>query len=142
MKNLKKLFALAVSCIVLSSSLTAFAENDVTVSLNGKTLDFEVAPQIVEDVTMVPLRAIFEELGASVFWNDDDKSILGVKDNVIVMLQIGNNKLFINNSNVELETPPIIVSDRTLVPLRAIAESFDCTVDWNDSTKAVIITTN
>ena len=143
MKNLKKLLAIVVSCITLCLSFTALAQNDVTVILDGKTMEFaDVAPQIINDRTMVPLRAIFEELGATVIWNEDDKSILSTRDNTIVMMQIDNHKLFKNNDTSELDVPPVIVNDRTLVPLRAVAESFGCTVDWNAETYTVTITTN
>ena len=80
---------------------------------------------------MVPLRAIAESLGFSVLWNEEDKSIMMTKGEKIVVMQIDNNKLFINDEAKELVTAPMIDSGRTLVPLRAVAESFDMEVDWN-----------
>lgn len=103
----------------------------VKVTLNGEGVAFDVQPKIVNNSTMVPLRAIAESLGFSVLWNEEDKSIMMTKGEKIVVMQIDNNKLFINDEAKELVTAPMIDSGRTLVPLRAVAESFDMEVDWN-----------
>ena len=147
MKNLKKLTAFLIAS-VLCFSITAFAESDkITVTLDNEVLAFDVEPQIMNDRTMVPLRAIFEKLGALVTWDGENRSILSTKDNketgetTIIMMQIDNNKMFINNDVIELDAVPVIVSDRTLVPLRAVSEAFGYTVDWNQDEKLVTIST-
>lgn len=56
-----------------------------------------------------------------------------------ISLQVGSNGMFHNSSPVRLDAPPIIVSDRTLVPLRAIAEAFNAQVNWNPDTKQVTV---
>lgn len=140
MKFFKKLTALFLACI-LCIGATAFAQNSkVTVELNGEPIVFDVEPKIVNDRTMVPLRAIAEALDAFVFWNETDRSVLFSKGDMVAMLQIGNPKLFLNNDSLELDSPPVIVSDRTLVPLSVISESFGATVAWDDATKTVSIT--
>lgn len=52
--------------LITSAVIPVMAENDIQVKLDGKTLSFDVPPQIINDRTMVPLRAIFEALGATV----------------------------------------------------------------------------
>ena len=140
MKFFKKLTALLIVCI-LCMSTAAFAQNDkVTVTLNGTPVVFDVEPQIINDRTMVPLRAIAEALDSFVVWNAEDRSVLFTKGDTVAMLQIDNPKLFLNNDIIELDSPPVIVGDRTLVPLRAISESLGVEVNWDETTKTVSLT--
>lgn len=120
------------------------AEDKITVKLNGNAIDFDVQPQLINDRTMVPLRAIFEALGAEVEWNGEKQTILAVKGEVRILLQIGELSIAkqVNGGDIqfiEIDSAPVIISDRTLVPVRAIAESFDCSVDWDGATKTVNI---
>ena len=89
---------------------------------------------------MVPLRAIFEALGASVEWDDATKTVTSVKGDTTVKLTIGNAAITVNGEDKALDVPAQIVDSRTLVPVRAIAESFGCDVAWDDATKTVTIT--
>ncbi len=74
-------------CIVLLT-FTAFAA-EVTVKLDGKTLEFEQPAVIVEGRTLVPLRGIFEALGANVYWDDATKTVTSVRDDITVKTTIG-----------------------------------------------------
>lgn len=127
--------------LIIAVSQTVFAQNDkITVTLNNEPIVFDVEPQIINDRTMVPLRAIAEALDAFVVWNADDYSVLFTKNDTVAMLQINNPKLFLNNDTVDLDSPPVIVGDRTLVPLRVISESFGLAVNLDDTTKTVALT--
>ncbi len=139
MKNLKKHWLMLVALVLLLTSVCHAQQ--VSVELDGKKLDFEVQPQIIQGSTMVPLRAIFEALGAKVDWDDPTKTVTSTKDNVTIKLTIGSNILYKNNQAVTLEVPAQILDGSTLVPVRAISESFGCNVDWIDSTKTVVIKT-
>lgn len=150
--NAMKKFISLILCLITALSMTAakadtafevVTENNkvITVELNKKALVFDVPPKIVNDRTMVPLRAIAEQLGFIVLWNDADKTIIMTNGNKVVTMQIDNTKFFKNNQELELSSPPMIDSARTLVPVRAIAESFDIDVDWNEDEKIVILTT-
>ena len=132
---------LCIILAILSLSLLAFAA-DVSVKLDGKALKFEQPPVIIEERTLVPLRAIFEALGAKVEWEDSTKTVTATKDNIIVKAVIGSNNLYKNDAVSVLDVPPQIVGEGyTMVPVRAISEAFDVKVDWDDSTKTVILTT-
>ena len=61
-------------------------------------------------------------------------------DNMEIILKIGEKKAVVNGKEVELDVAPKIENDRTLVPLRFIAENLDCNVEWDSLTKSVIIT--
>ncbi len=139
---MKKILVTLLS-VVLAVTLfatMAFAA-DVSVKLDGKTLSFEQPPVIIEGRTLVPLRAIFEALGASVEWDGDTKTVTSVKGDVTVKLTIGSNVLYKNAETVELDVPAQIVGEGyTMVPARAIAESYGVTVNWDDATKTVLLT--
>lgn len=114
---------------------------DILVTVNGKFLVFvDQKPVIVGDRTLVPLRAIFETLGADVGWDDLTKTVTANRDDLTVSLAIGSDKLYVNGAEKIIDVPAQIINSRTMVPIRAIAESFGCKVDWNDKNKSVIIT--
>ncbi len=111
----------------------------ITVILNGKKLEFDVEPIIINGRTMVPMRVIFEALGAKVNWDDAAQSAIGITKNTTVKITIEKDYLLKNDNIVILDSPAVIISGRTLVPVRAIAESLDCKVEWYSKTKTVEI---
>ncbi|MBR5552345.1 MAG: copper amine oxidase N-terminal domain-containing protein [Clostridia bacterium] len=110
------------------------------ITTNGEAKALDVPAQIIDSRTMVPLRAIFEALGASVEWDDATKTVTSVKGDTTVKLTIGQASINVNGADKALDVPAQIVDSRTLVPVRAIAESFGCEVGWDDPTKTVTIT--
>lgn len=113
--------------------------NPVSVKVNGKELSFDQIPLIINGRTLAPLRAIFEALGATVDWNDETQTIASSKGDTTVFMTIGKNEMDKNGEVIELDEAPQIVGERTLVPVRAIAEAFDCNVDWDSGTSTVMI---
>lgn len=114
--------------------------NSITVTLNGVPLSFDQPPVLQNGRTLVPLRVIFEALGAEVLWNEDTQTIISTKGEKTVTLTVGSNILYTDGRAVTLDVPAQIINGRTLVPVRAVAESFDCGVDWNDAAQTVVIT--
>ena len=113
--------------------------NGITVILNGKKLEFDVEPTLINDRTMVPMRVIFEALGAKVDWDGTTQTAIGVTKNTTIKITIGKDYLLKNDNIVVLDSPAVVISGRTLVPVRAIAESFDCVVNWYGETQVVEI---
>ena len=137
---MKKILCLTLTVILLLVPLFAYsAGENISVYVNGKAVNFDVPPTTINDRTMIPLRATFEMLGASVSWDDNTQTATGVKDGISVMLTIGSNTLYRNGNAVTLDVPPMLIADRTLVPVRAISEAFGCQVDWDENTQSVII---
>ncbi len=112
----------------------------ITVKVNGDEVKFDQQPILYRDRTMVPLRAIFEKLGATVSWDEAPQTASGVKGATSVSATIGNSNIFKNGKIFSFDVPSFVVNGRTLVPVRAIAESFDCKVVWDDATSTVLIT--
>ena len=113
--------------------------DEISVILDGRVLIFDVPPRIVNNRTMVPLRVIFEALGASIVWNNDTRTVTAVKDDTVISLTIGDATPTINGQPVTIDQPMFAVNGRTFVPLRFIAEAFGVKVDYLNG--AVHITT-
>ena len=107
---------------------------------NGEAKALDVPAQIIDSRTMVPLRAIFEALGATVEWDDATKTVTSKKDDTTVKLTIGTPAINVNGADKALDVAAQIVESRTMVPARAVAEAYGCEVAWDDATKTVTIT--
>lgn len=112
---------------------------DITVTIDGKPLGLEVPPTIIGGRTLVPLRAIFEAMGAKVDWNPATKTITGIKDNTKITLKVNSKLAYVNDSTVRIDVPATVINGRTLVPARFIAESLGTDVEWVRDSKTVVI---
>jgi len=115
------------------------ANDEIKVLLNGEAISFDQPPIIENGRTLVPLRAIFEAMGADVEWDNATRTVTAELDGVNISLTIGSNILYRNGEAVTLDVPAKIEGGRTLVPVRAIAESFGAEVGWVQSTRTVTI---
>lgn len=146
-ERMKKMISMALCftlllslCLVIPTQAVNAEGNDIQVILNGNKLTFDQNPIMQDDRVLVPMRAIFEAMGATVTWEEDTQSIFVSKDTVNFIMQVGNNKVFqFDNTEVTLDVPPIVVNDRTLVPIRFIAESFGAMVNWDEANNSVLI---
>lgn len=137
---------LLVAIIAVSSYAPCFAEENVDVLIDGTKIQFDVPAQVIDGRTMVPMRKIFETLGAQVEWYETEQGILALtqKGQVIVM-KIGSKKMLVGDiatnaeKTIELDVAPMVINDRTLVPVRAISESLGYTVGWDEATATVSI---
>lgn len=127
-----------------TSYLTDTSVNSgVHVYYNGKRISFHSYgqnPEISEGRTLVPLRSVFEAMGAKVEWDDAAKSAVARRGNVEVKIQIGANEIYKNGEAIALDVPARIMNDRAMVPARVIAEAFGAEVEWNNNGRAVLIT--
>lgn len=141
---MKKIISLLAAAVLSSSAaVSAFAEGDVKIMLNGEEFVTDVAPFIENNRTMVPARAIFEAMGARVNWDEEKKTVLMLRQNgdelSSVVLQIGLDKAFVNNEAMPLDAPAKIVQNRTFVPLRFIIEAFGEDITWDGDQRVVSI---
>ncbi len=142
----KVLFALIICISVIFSSTVFSQDKEVSIMLNGKELVSDVAPQLVNSRTMLPMRAIFEALGADVTWLGEDEIIIATRGETMIALKIGQPVMSIQTATsdeskvIELDVAPYLHNDRTMVPVRAVAEALDAKVDWIDETWTVVIT--
>lgn len=138
----KVLFVLIIALAFTAVfALSVSASEEINVFLNGEFLDFDVPAQAINGRTMVPMRKIFELLGATVKWDNSTQKITATKDDTTISMQIGNNVMKVNGNKITLDVSPKIIDGRTLVPVRAVAESFDTHVIWDDSANTVLLST-
>ena len=115
------------------------SERPITVYLDGLDLYFDVEPKIIDGRTMVPMRKIFEALGADISWDGNARKVTAVRGSIIVELTIGNDTALVNGKPVKLEALAVIEEGRSLVPLRFVAEALGCRVSWDSEKRRVAI---
>jgi hypothetical protein len=115
----------------------------IFVYFNGERLYFDQEPVIINGRAMVPLRTVFEKLGADVSWDDETGQVIAKTEDREVSVTIGSDIMLIDRKDtVKLDAAPVIRNGRTLLPLRAMSEAFGLTVGWNDPNRVITIDTN
>ncbi|MBQ7793274.1 MAG: DUF4163 domain-containing protein [Clostridia bacterium] len=131
------LITIAFMCFMPS----AFA--DVTVFIDGTEVVFdEQPPVIINDRAFVPMRKIFEELGAYVDWIAETSTVYASKRFQNVTLTVGVEEYYVNEDMYILDAPAVIMNSRALVPVRVVAESLGADVLWDGANQRVMITNN
>lgn len=95
-----------------------------TVFLDGKEISFDVPPIKEKDLIMVPIRPIFEAMGAVVDWNQETRTVRAVKEDITVVIPIGSTAPTINAQVIPIEAPIKIIENRTFAPVRFVSEAF------------------
>ena len=137
----KLLCAFVFLLLTVSLPIFTVAEDNIKVTLNGAVLAFDVRPQLADGTTLVPMRRIFEALGAEVNWDDTSQTVTATKGDITVVMQLDNPGMLINGNKITLSVPPRLTDGSTLVPTRAVAEGLDAVVDWDSAAQTVVITT-
>lgn len=138
---MKKLIAILLTMIIAIGILPfgVSASENIYVTVDGATLNFDQPPIMQNDRVLVPMRLIFETLGATVEWDEYNQYVKATKDDISITMQIGNNTMVKNGQYITLDTAPILLNGRTLVPVRAVAESLEATVEWRGEINTVVI---
>lgn len=123
------------------SASASGANPEISVTIDDRPIYFDVAPQKINSRVMVPLRAIFEGVGASVGWEAATETITGKKGNTEIILRLNKKEAKVNGESVRLDSPAIKIEGRTFVPARFVAESLGADVKWDETLKRVIIST-
>ena len=110
-----------------------------TVTKNGVKSTIDVAPMLINDRTVLPLRYVGETIGAKVDWFADEQKIVYVKGSKTIELWLGKTTVKINGKKTEIDTAPLEINGRTLVPVRFVTENMGANVDWEESTQKVTI---
>ncbi len=108
------------------------------VFVNGRNIDFDVAPTIENNRTLVPMRAILEALGLEVSWDEATQTVTATNGKIEVELLIGG-QAYVNGKPSNLDVPAKIINGRTMVPLRFMSEAMGWQVGWDDDTQTVTI---
>lgn len=139
---MKKIVGLLVLVVMLfSMSFTTLAENTIYVMVDGVYVEFDVKPQIINGRTMVPIRAIFEKMGATVEWNNSTSTAVCEKGDTVVMMTVDCMDMYVNGQSRKMDVSPVIIDGRTLAPARYVAEAFGGYVEWDQVNNTVLIST-
>ncbi len=138
MKNIL-VFFLFLFCLAIPTQALAAAE--IRVSLNEQPMNFDDVPQIIEDRTFVPMRALLEALGAQVDWDSANRQAIGVTSSMKLQMIIGSPQAYINGAAFPLEDrdKARLLNDRTYLPLRFVSEGMGYDVEWVGETRTILI---
>ncbi len=102
----------------------------------------KVVPVIVNNRTMVPIRSIVTVLGGVVNWDDNDEKISIEYNDRKIEMRVNDNNITVDGEGRHSDVPPMIIGDRTMVPLRFVSENFGLSVNWDGKNKKITINTN
>ncbi|MFJ6264338.1 stalk domain-containing protein [Lysinibacillus xylanilyticus] len=140
---MKKIWTMLLAAILIVplvlQPVTAQAARGITIYVDGVQLKADQPPVMVQGRVMLPLRAIFEALDASVDWDRKKQTVTATKGGTTVVLKINSRVATINNKTVTLDVPAQIFSGRTMVPVRFVSEALGQDVDWNSRGQIVTI---
>lgn len=137
MKKMRVLIlGLLITSLFNNQSLAA-NYNDVNLFINGKRVDLEQNIIIENGRVLVPYSLIAKDLGAVSNWDSNTKKVSVKIEGKLIEIKIGNKTAMINGKPVELDVPPMIRNDRTMIPLRFVAESLNYNVDYDKEKREV-----
>lgn len=136
----KTMIMLPFTLAILLLFTTGASAEPPLVILDGQTLIFEDVQPIIQDGrTLVPLRTIFESLGAEVSWDEESRTVRAKKGQNIISLQIAKQFAVKNDEKISLDIAPQIIDSRTMVPLRFVSESLGAKVEWYENARLISI---
>ncbi|MBQ7901406.1 MAG: N-acetylmuramoyl-L-alanine amidase [Clostridia bacterium] len=135
----KTLFVFAFIFTFIISLITSFAASGIKLYINGSEIKCDVAPAIVNGRTLVPARVVFENLNADVSWLASSRQVVITSGGTVIVFKIDSKTATVNNEQITMDCAPIIVQDRTMVPIRFVSEKLGYKVQWDDSAKKVSI---
>ena len=112
----------------------------IVAMLNGVEQSYEQKPIEKDGQVLVPLRAVFESLGAEVGWEEGTQMVTVTKDKEQVKIQVGSKVMEKNGEEIDFGYPAVLEGGRTMIPLSAVSESFSIPVDWNRDEQRIDIT--
>jgi len=137
-------FILTLAFFTSIATTTTFAQQPITVTIDGVQVHFEnTQPQIIDGRTLVPARGVFEHLGFDVNWEPETRNVTLVRPGQFVRLVIDQATFTLNGSQTfQLDVPATIINGSTMLPLRAVIEAIGYQLSWDGPTQTVIIVTD
>ncbi|MBQ7759016.1 N-acetylmuramoyl-L-alanine amidase family protein [Anaerotignum sp.] len=159
MRSKWKRLLLTTMAVGMASSVTAYAANvsmnlfyngknhvynakEITIEIDGKEMTPKDMPAVaIDGRTMLPMRQIAQELGCEVTWNEAAQQVYVVNDDYTLVFEINKATGYKNGKTFTMDVPPMIVNDRTMLPVRALATALDLDISWDDPSRTVSIET-
>ena len=124
---------------VFSQLREKLPNNPVYVKFNDDILGFDEPPIIEDGSTLVPMRFLFEQMGADVEWDSETQTATATIENKAVTFSIDNVNARINNKPAKMDVPARLVNGKTMVPLRFLSENMGYDVDWDADSRTAIV---
>nr|WP_308593383.1 copper amine oxidase N-terminal domain-containing protein [uncultured Criibacterium sp.] len=142
MKNFKRiLFSLLLIFSIAGVTTSFAAPSKVKVIVNGAELKTDTPAVIRNSRTMVPFRALFEALGLNtITWDEPTQKVIGSNGTTTIELVIGSYDIYVNGTPVTMDTPPIIINSRTMIPLSFVSKSTGADVKWDGKNYIATVT--
>ncbi|WP_010251697.1 N-acetylmuramoyl-L-alanine amidase [Acetivibrio cellulolyticus] len=112
-------------------STHSYKGNIFKLMVNGETVTSDIPPIIINGRSLVPVRAVFEKLGATVSWDSKSQKVTVAYSGNNVELKINDSYALINGIKSKMEVPAKVINDRTMVPLRFVGEQLNMEVAWD-----------
>ena len=111
----------------------------IKVTIDGVQQTYPQSPIILNDRVMIPMRSIFESLGATISWNENTQTVTARKGKTVISMTIGAPVAYKGATIIPLDQPAVIINDRSMVPVRFVGEALGCRVNWVSETRTVEI---
>lgn len=134
--------------LLLFSSVCYAGSDDIKVYINNNRINYDTMPVNINNRVLVPVRATFDALGADIEWFGEIQTVIATSGSTLIALKIDNPLLIVSDvqtqgiKTIELDSPPVLLNSKTMIPLRAIAEIFDYQVNWSEANKSIFINKN
>ena len=135
----KELSELSLVGQILSSEGNVQVIPVENIFVKNRDVKFDTPPVIKYGRTLIPVRAIVESTGATVDWNGDSQEVTISKDDKIIIFNLSENKVYVNGIVAEIDVPAEIMNNRTMVPIRFVAENFGLNVQWEQDSQTISI---
>lgn len=148
---MKKLAALLVLCIIFTSCLgsvfadalqTSYAKANAGIVVDGQKVNLGTQPVLVNDRLMVSADDFIQTLGVKVSKDVQNNAIQITGSNITIAVKIGEKNALVNNSSVNMDTPPVVINGVLMLPLRFMAESLNKGVSWDSKNQVVLISSD
>ncbi|MGH2426025.1 MAG: copper amine oxidase N-terminal domain-containing protein, partial [bacterium] len=138
---MKHILPLVLVCTLAATLVAAgpVSAQTIRVIVDGQPVVFDQPPITIGGRVLVPLRGVFERLGAFVEWEPSTNMVTAVRSGTQIQLQIGSRRALVNGNPTLLDISPMVVRGRTLVPLRFISEALGAQVDWDPGARIVYV---
>ncbi|MDF2545622.1 MAG: hypothetical protein K0R93_520 [Anaerosolibacter sp.] len=140
-KKLMSSILITAMLAVVPTFVSANTNSEIEIYINGVKQTYDTVPMIKADRTLVPMRGIFEDLGAEITWDESNRTVKAVKEDIEIELKIDSHFAKKNGETIQMEVQPFIYENRTMIPLRFVSEALGADVAWQGDTRTVNIAT-
>ncbi len=139
MKLSKRILSFLLCALLTAAMIPAAGAATITIKIDGQTVSSDVAPVVESGTTLVPVRVITEYLGADVGWNNTARQATVKTAGYTVVFTIGSRNYTVNGAAKTLDVPAKIIGSRTMIPLRALAESIGAEVSYDAASNTAFV---